>query len=577
MIIAAAADRPVTLASEAASAGQRFAAIVLTGLVFIMTLLLWPYAALQAPVFPGFLLIDQTALFMAYVLGAWVLYAQFRRGRSLNLLLAATASLFTAGMIALQCASFPGVFAPGATRLLGSGPNTTTWLWTFWHAGPAVLGLAYAATVRRGRGSSFAPGRTALAIAVSIAGALALTVGFGMFSTLLLPWLPVQTDGDDYTLFVTSGVGPALVVFTMASLAAMWWATRGGRTVLSVWIIASLVILTLDSIITQAGLSRGSVGWQSGRVGALASALAALAAYLHEVNATHVRAEAIAASELQRTELALRQAQRMEAVGHLTSGIAHDFNNLLTVMSTVFEVVQKRSEDNARMVKMAGIGLQAVEKGAALTAQLLSFSSRRSQRLETVDLNAVLLGFQPMAEQAVPSNVRLEWEAAPGLLPVTLDKVEFETALLNLIVNARDAMGGAKGRVVLSTRNAVVRTGWMPGGASPKDLPLQAGNYVAVAVADDGPGMPDGVAARAFDPFFTTKDPGKGTGLGLSQVHGFARSAGGLAVIRTAPSGTTIEIWLPAVAPPPGVSTAGCAPLVESMRRSGTDSAVAAL
>ena len=544
MIITAQCDRTTTLASEPASRRQRTAAIVTTSLALVATLILLPYAALPGPVIPAFLLINQTALLMAYALGAWVLYAQFRRGRSLSLLLAATAGLFTAGIMALQFASFPGVFAPGNTRLLGTGPETTTWLWTFWHAGPAALGLAYAATVSRERAASFAPHRTALAACLSIVGALLLTAAFGVFSTLLLPWLPRQTHGDNYMAFVTSGVGPVLVLSTIVALGAMWWTTRDGRTVLELWIAVALALLTLDSILTQAGMTRGSVGWFTGRIGALISALVVLWAYLHEVNATHERAEIVAATELSRVEEALRHAQKMEAVGHLTSGIAHDFNNLLMVLTSAFELISKRPAEVAIMAEM---GLKAIDRGAALTAQLLSFSGRKVIRPETVNPNTVMAGFQGMASRAVPPCVCLEWRLDTAGHLVVLDTVEFETALLNLIVNARDAMGSGGGRIVLSTRDAILRAGAMPAGARHNDEALPAGAYVVISVTDDGPGMPDGVAARAFDPFFTTKEAGKGTGLGLAQAYGFARSAGGLAVIRTAQSGTTIELWLPRI------------------------------
>ena len=547
MIVGANQDRPLTLATEPASRGQWAAAIVTTGLALAATMVLLPYAALPGPVIPGFLIMNQTALLIAYGLGSWVLYAQFRRGRSLSLLLAATASLFTAGIMALQFASFPGVFAPGNARLLGTGRETTTWLWTFWHAGPVALGLGYAATVRRERAASFAPERTALAVCSSIAGALLLTAALGVFSIALLPWLPQQTNGDNYVALVTSGVGPFLLLSTIMALGALWWTTRVGRTVLELWIAVSLALLALHSLLTQLGMALGTVGWYAGRIGALISALTVLWAYLHEVNATYSRAEKLAASERLRIEEALRHVQKMEAVGHLTSGISHDFNNLLTVINSAFELILKRRYQPEEVAKMADLGLNAVNKGTALTAQLLSFSGRKALRPKTVNPNTAMADFQAMALRAVPVSVRLEWRFESGAHPVVIDTLEFETALLNLIVNARDAMGSGGGRIDLSTRNATLGAGAMPDGARPNDEALAAGAYVVISITDDGPGMPEGVAARAFDPFFTTKETGKGTGLGLAQVYGFAHSAGGLAVICTAPSGTTIELWLPQI------------------------------
>jgi signal transduction histidine kinase len=295
---------------------------------------------------------------------------------------------------------------------------------------------------------------------------------------------------------------------------------------------------------------RGSVGWQVGRIGALFSALAVLWAYLHEVNATYARAEQAAAAERLHIEASLRQAQKMEAVGHLTSGVAHDFNNLLMVIVSAFKVIQKCPDDVSRIVKVAEAGLQAVSRGTSLTAQLLLFSGRKVLAPERVNPNAVLVGFKAMAVHAVPPSVSLDWHLDPDLHPVILDIVEFETAVLNLVVNARDALETTGGRILVATRNAVLDQDAMPEGFWPDNLVLDAAEYAVVSVADNGPGMSKGVAALAFDPFFTTKEAGKGTGLGLSQVYGFARSTRGFAVIKTGSSGTSIELWLPRAADP---------------------------
>ena len=329
--------------------------------------------------------------------------------------------------------------------------------------------MTYAVTMRHGRAASVDPARTALAIGVSVAGALLLTAASGAFSTVLLPWLPYQTNGDDYRALTTSGIGPLLVLVTSAALGAMWWTTRAGRTVLELWIAVSLGLLILNSILTQAGGVRGSGGWYAGRVGALASALAVLWAYLHEVNATHTRTEQTAMSELLRTRASLRQSQKMGAIGHLTSGIAHDFNNLLTVVSSAFDMIQRRPHDRERIMKMTDAGLQAVARGVSLTSQLLAFSRCRVLRPETVNLNVVLMRFEPIASRAITETVSLEWRLDPGLHPVVLDTVELETAVLNLIVNARDAMEANGGRIVISTRNAALGSDTMPHGARTKD------------------------------------------------------------------------------------------------------------
>ena len=400
-------------------------------------------------------------------------------------------------------------------------------------------------TVRRERAASFRPEYIALAVGLSLAATLLLIAAVGAFSTLLLPWLPPQTNGDNYRPFITSGVGPGLVLFTILALVALWRATRVNRTVLELWLAVSLGLLVLDSILTQVGGARGSIGWYTGRMGALISAMAVLWAYLYEVNATYARAEQIAATERSLIETNRRQSQKMEAVGHLTSGIAHDFNNLLMVQTSAFKAIQQRPGDIDRILKVTESGLLAINRGMALTARLLLFSRRTLLSREQLNPNAVLTDFAAMLVHAVPPNVRLEWQLDPALRCVSLDSIDFETAILNLVVNARDALVGAEGRILIATRNAVCSQDAVPAGSRPHELDLEAVEYAVVSITDNGPGMPQAVAARAFDPFFTTKEPGQGTGLGLSQVQGFAQSANGRAVILTGPSGTTIELWLP--------------------------------
>jgi signal transduction histidine kinase/CheY-like chemotaxis protein len=527
-----------SLASEPPPHGQRRAALVLCFLAVVATLCLLPVAARPGPVLPGFVLINQTALVVAYGLGAWVLFAQFRRARSLPLLLIAGGTLYTAAIVLLQLLSFPGVVADG--RVLGSGPQTTTWLWTFWHLGPPACALAYALALRGGKPLVVRPaaGRAASALAVLLA--LAAAGGAALVATWGLPWLPHQVTGDDYWALTTSGVGPALQVLTVLALLLVWRATRGRQTVLDLWITVSLVLLVLDNFLTLAGAARGSVGWYVGRVEALVSAFVILWAYLQQVDALRVRAEA-SAEEAARAGAALRQAQKMEAVGRLTGGIAHDFNNLLMVVTSGFDMIRRRPQDHARVMKLADAGLEAAQRGARLTRQLLTFARRQNLRPETMNLNAALLDFEPLTRRALGETVALELSLHPALHPTRIDPGEFEAAVLNLVVNSRDAMPPQGGRITIGTRNVTLGRGsrLTPAGLSP-------GHFVVVSVSDDGCGMDEATRAQAFEPFFTTKEFGKGSGLGLSQVYGFARASGGEVEIASALGrGTVVEIWLP--------------------------------
>ncbi len=241
----------------------------------------------------------------------------------------------------------------------------------------------------------------------------------------------------------------------------------------------------------------------------------------------------------ERTELEeqLRQALKMEAVGHLTGGVAHDFNNLLTAVISSLELIQRRSSED-RVQKLAATALRAATRGAELTAQLLAFS--RKQRLDpsVVDIGALLTETAMLLRRAVGEEVELIVESAPDLWMTKVDAAQFQTAVMNLAVNARDAMGSG-GCVTIGAENLSIA----PSEAAP-DLP--AGAYVVVRVSDTGPGMSPSVLARAFEPFFTTKAVGKGSGLGLSMVHGFVTQSGGAIRIATAAdAGTTVSLFLP--------------------------------
>ena len=241
-----------------------------------------------------------------------------------------------------------------------------------------------------------------------------------------------------------------------------------------------------------------------------------------------------AAESLEQARAALFQSQKMEAIGQLTGGIAHDFNNLLSVVSSGLEII--RSQESGVEPKVLESMHRAIERGSALTQQLLAFARQQPLAPRTHDLNQLLEGFESVLRRAVDPAISFDISLGEGLCPVLIDEARFEAAILNLVVNARDAMPGG-GRLLLATDNVALE-----GHAR-----LPAGPYVRVTVSDSGTGMSADVAARVFEPFFTTKPIGKGTGLGLSQVHGFIAQSGGDISIESAPGkGTTLTILLPA-------------------------------
>jgi PAS domain S-box-containing protein len=244
---------------------------------------------------------------------------------------------------------------------------------------------------------------------------------------------------------------------------------------------------------------------------------------------------------LEAANIALYQAQKMESIGQLTGGVAHDFNNLLSVLSSGLEVLElQRGEggnrSDARVIESMR---RAIDRGARLTQQLLAFARQQPLQAETRNINRIITGFETVLRRAGNPTIEFDIALDRKTLNATIDSARFESALLNLVVNARDAMP-AGGQLRIAT--AGVTLGEREAGSLP------AGEYVRVTVSDTGTGMPPDVIARAFEPFFTTKEVGKGTGLGLSQVYGFIRQSGGEVIIDSKEGeGTTISIYLPAV------------------------------
>ena len=275
---------------------------------------------------------------------------------------------------------------------------------------------------------------------------------------------------------------------------------------------------------------------------AVADELASLNAHLEARVAERTRALAQANDRLtaevmerERAEQAMAQAQKLEFLGRFTGGVAHDFNNLLNVIQGNMELIGMTSRE-ASTIARAKTAQSACRRGAKLTGQLLSFA--RNQSLDLRPL-AVAPLFEDVAELARPllsRDIALDMAVDPGVDSVLADASQMEMALLNLMINARDAMDG-RGRLRLHAARA-----------RPADGALPDGDYVRIAVTDDGPGMSPEIAAKVFEPFFTTKGVGKGTGLGLSQVYGMARQSGGGAFVHSVPgAGATVEVWLPAV------------------------------
>ena len=237
--------------------------------------------------------------------------------------------------------------------------------------------------------------------------------------------------------------------------------------------------------------------------------------------------------KLEQMQKQLAEAQKLDALGQLTGGVAHDFNNLLMIISGSLHMLRRGAVDDPKLQRAIAAIENATRRGAALTAQLLTFARRQSVNPEPIDVGERIQAIRQVLDTGVGSAVRLVFEVPRDTWPVIIDIAEFETALVNLVINARDAMPTG-GTITISAHNRTITDG------------PNAGDFVAIAVGDTGLGIAPDILTKIFDPFFTTKPVGKGTGLGLSQVHGFAHQAGGTVLVESElGKGTRATILLP--------------------------------
>jgi len=395
-----------------------------------------------------------------------------------------------------------------------------------WIGGRSFLGLSPEA-VARGRWATF-----------STLGSLTTGVLWGICATLMFPAL------ESYQLFL------ALVIGGMCSGAVAVNAAHL-HTVVAFVVPASLPLAA--SFFAEGAASRVSALM----IVLFASALSGISLAAHRKFGERIRLRIALGHEQRKlsetnqrllqeiaqrrtAEATLHQAQKMEAIGHLTGGIAHDFNNLLQVMIGNMQMIRRLGADNHQIVKYAAAAEQAATRGSELTSSLLTFARRQTLEAKPVDINALLREFEPILLRTLGATVRFEMVLAADLPLCDADPAHFQSAVLNLAINAGDAMpeGG-----VLSVSTGVAELGPADLAGNPDAVP---GRFVRLSVRDTGFGMSAEVMTRVFEPFFTTKAVGKGSGLGLSQIYGFARQSGGHVRLLSAPNaGTEATLWLP--------------------------------
>lgn len=418
--------------------------------------------------------------------------------------------------------------------LAASGAGCMAWAWLALLAGLTVVRAALWLRFRQA-----GIGHAGVWLGLALGGAFASGLAWGLGVVLL----PVTDSG------VIGWTGPAVMLLLLAAMCAgaatvhgmhmpvalafvlpaclplaVDLAARGGTRHL---LMAAAVLLFAA---TMAWAARRSA-WHFGDTLRLQIELARRTRELDAANAA-LRAEI---EDHRATGETLRQAQRMEAIGQLSGGIAHDFNNVLAVIGGNLQLIGKRGAGNADILRLVAAAERATERGARLTASLLSFSREQRLRPEEVDLNEMLREAAPMLRRTLHGRMELALELAPERLVALADPAQLQAALLHLVINARDA--SPPGRKLTIATSLVAMD--------------EAGALTCVRVSDTGPGMAPEVAARAFEPFFTTREVGQGSGLGLSQVHGFAHQSGGTARIEQPPEGgVAVSLLLPAVAVP---------------------------
>jgi PAS domain S-box-containing protein len=256
-------------------------------------------------------------------------------------------------------------------------------------------------------------------------------------------------------------------------------------------------------------------------------------------------------SEKKASEAQLRQAQKMEAVGQLTGGIAHDFNNMLTVITGTIDILAAEVSDKPHLAAIAKLISEAADRGAELTSRLLAFARKLPLASKETDINALIVETEKLLRPALGAQIEIAQKLEPGAWPTLIDPTQLTTAILNLAVNARDAMPNG-GKLTLETANVVLDENY-----ASANTDVQAGEYTMIAVSDTGAGISEGIRERVFEPFFSTKEVGKGTGLGLSMVYGFVKQSGGhVKLCSEVGRGTTVKLYLPRTVTSPVLDSA---------------------
>jgi signal transduction histidine kinase len=513
--------------------------LIVIAVSLVALALIVPYADRPWPRLVAFIPAGDTGLVFAYVITATLLIGQFVQLRAPSALLLSCGYIFASLIVIAHLLSDAQVLR----RLHPQAANelTTSSLFALWHGIFPIFVAVYALLSRSKRD---APVRSKNLLPL---------IGLAVVATTGLTALAVAVSVSDVprrlaAMRIDSGLAATTAIVTAVALAILYAKTRA-RRVLDLWLCVVLLAWMLDIVVGGLiGDAQNSFGWYAGRIYGIIAAGVIMAALLLETGSLYARLiHVLADMQLQsaaliESEAALRQAQKMEAIGQITGGVAHDFNNLLTVIIGSLDMLKQQHVADPRALRLTNYAMQAAVRGEKLTKQLLAFSRRQILNPELKDPNLLIREFDGLMRRALGETIRIVLDLEPGIGAIRVDPSQCESAILNLAVNARDAMDGV-GTITIATRGlAEIQLGRRPESAAP-------GPYVMIAVSDTGIGMDADTVSRVFEPFFTTKPVGKGSGLGLSQVYGFVTASGGFVEIESAPgAGTVMRLYFPQLA-----------------------------
>jgi signal transduction histidine kinase/ActR/RegA family two-component response regulator len=526
--------RRVFFSTLPADPGERrlaFAVVLVSAAIFVAAV---PFAKVPLAQIPAFIPIYQSALTVNDLITAVLLFGQFSFLRSRGLLVLASGYLFTALMAMAHMLTFPGLFAPSG--LLGAGPQSTAWLYMFWHGGFPLVVITYALPQHREHETNQLRGRTRVAVLASVAAVVAVAGGFALLATAGQDTLPAIMQGNHYTpamIIVVSSVW----ALSLLALVILW--RRRPHSVLDLWLMVVMCAWLFDiALAAVLNAGRFDLGFYAGRLYGLLAASFVLAVLLIENGRLYFeldRQNRSLESTVRERTAQLLQSEKVATMGSLLAGVAHELNNPLAVLMGQATLLQRGAKDPSLVQRAEKITV-AAERCCRVVKNFLALARQQPPERGNVVLNQIVAdAVELLAYELRTDNVKVSLNVADDLPPLWADAHQLHQVLVNIVANAHQAMrlSSAPREVSITTRSNPTRT------------------RVHLEITDSGPGIPIEIRAKIFEPFFTTKPAGQGTGLGLSLCRDIVEEHGGAITVQSEPGrGTTFAITLPVVPRP---------------------------